>query len=294
MPVVIGILCVGCDLARHEMITKSTTKTLGTRSAHLLAELYERRLSTFSLKDVTEITGLSAQAARSLIYKAQRRGLVTRLKSGLYNLVPFELGHATQFVTDPYVIARDAVRGAPYFLSHATAFELHRLTTQPNVELFVSSPRRFRPQSIGGYKYRFVFVRPAQFFGVTTHWVTKEQSVAVSDLERTLIDGLRRPEYVGGVTEVAKALWMKREKVQVSRLIDYALRLDVRAVRSRLGFLLERYGLADSAAQEQLRRGKIQSYDRLDPLLKADGPRLARWRLQLNVAPEELDAVRFG
>lgn len=280
------------------MITKNlppeTPKTLGPRSAQLVAELNDRRLATFSLRDVSAITGLTAAAARSLIHKAQRRGLVTRLKSGLYNLVPFELGHATQFVADPYLIARDTARGVPYFLSHATAFELHRLTTQPNLELFVSSTRRFRPQTIGGYQYRFVFVPQPRFFGATIHWVTKEQSVQVSDLERTLIDGLRQPEYVGGITEVAKALWMRRKKLQISRLIDYALRLDVRAVRARLGFLLERYELADYPAQERLRQGSTQSYDRLDPLLESEGPRIARWRLQLNVPPEELDAVRFS
>ena len=36
------------------------------------------------------------------------------------------------------------------------------------------------------------------------------------------------------------------------------------------------------------------TYQRLDPLLPAEGTFLSRWRLQLNVTPEELDAVRLG
>lgn len=269
-------------------------KTLGSRAAQLFAELHERRLTTFTLNDVRAITGLGPEAARSLVHKARRRGLVTRLKPGMYNLVPFELGRATHFVTDPYLIARDVVGDAPYFLSHATAFELHRMTTQPSLEIFVSSPRRIRPQVIGGYQYRFVLVPQAKFFGATQHWVTKDQSVALSDIERTIVDGLRLPAYVGGITEVAKGIWMKRDKLEIARLLDYATRLDVGAVASRLGFLLERYALADEAALKSLRARVLNTYHRLDPTLRGEGPRIARWRLQLNVAPEELDAVRFG
>lgn len=269
-------------------------KTLGPRAAQLFTELSDRRRPTFTLRDVREITGLGPAAARSLIYKVRRRGLVTRLKPGLYNLVPFELGHATHYVGDPYVIAGAAVGDAPYFLSYATALELHRMTTQPGLEIFVSSPRRFRSQTIGGYRYRFVFVPPAKFFGATVHWVTKEQSVMVSDIERTVIDGLRHPGYVGGVTEVAKAIWMKRDKLKIDRLLDYAIRMRVGAIMCRLGFLLERYSLADEATLRPLRARLANTYHRLDPMLQAEGPRIARWRLQLNVVPEELDAVRFG
>jgi predicted transcriptional regulator of viral defense system len=216
------------------------------------------------------------------------------LKPGLYNLVPFELGRATHYVGDPHLIAREAVGDAPYFLSHATAFELHRMATQPSLTIFVSSPRRFRPQTIGGHRYRFVWVPQPKFFGAMQYWVTKEQAVAISDIERTVLDGLRHPQYTGGITEVAKGLWMKRDKLNVGRLIEYATRLHVGAVLCRVGFLLERFALADEATLKPLRARLPSTYHRLDPLLPAEGSRLARWRLQLNVPPEELDVVRFG
>jgi predicted transcriptional regulator of viral defense system len=272
----------------------TSTKTLGPRTAKLIAELYERRRQTFTLRDICEITGLGEAAARSLVHKAQHRGLVTRLKPGMYNLVPFELGHATHHVGNPYLIARDSVGDASYFLSHATAFELHRMTTQPSFEIFVSSTKRFRAQTIGGYRYRFVLVPETKFFGVTTLWITKDQPVAVSDIDRTIIDGLRQSDYVGGITEVAKGLWMKRDKVTVARLVDYALRMRIGAVVCRLGFLLEQYELADEATLQSLRNRLTNTYHRLDASLPAEGRRIARWRLQLNVTPEEIDAVRFG
>ena len=192
---------------------------------------------------------------------------MTRLKPGLYNLVPFELGRATEHIDSPYLIARELAGPAPYFLSHGTALELHRMVTQPNFTIHVSCTRRIRPQTIGGYEFRFIHITETKMFGVTKHWVDKERFVMISDMERTIIDGLRHPAFAGGITEIAKGLWMKRDVLKVERLMDYALRLDVGAVLRRLGYLLEHYGLADASALEPLRAKLTATYQRLDPLL---------------------------
>ena len=269
-------------------------KTLGPRAAQLFTELNEQRRTTFAVSDVQAITHLSASSARNLVHRAQRRGLVTRLKPGLYNLVPFELGRATEHIGSPYLIAREVAGNAPYYLSHGTALELHRMLTQPNLIIYVSCTRRIRPQTIGGYEYRFVLVTEAQMFGIAKHWVTKEQCVMISDMERTIIDSLRRPDLAGGITEIAKGLWMKRDSLNIERLIDYALRLDVGAVLRRLGYLLERNGMANETTLRPLRNKLSATYQRLDPVLPQEGSFLSRWRLRLNVSPEELDAVRLG
>lgn len=270
------------------------TKTLGPRAAQLITELNELRRTTFTVADVHSITGLSPAASRNLVHKAQQRGLVTRLKPGLYNLVPFELGRATEHVDNPYLIAREIAGAAPYFLSHGTAFELHRMVTQPNFTVYVSCMRRVRPQKVGGYDFRFIHITAEQEFGVIKHWIDKERFVIISDMERTIIDGLRHPAFVGGITEVAKGLWIKRDILKMERLVDYAQRLGVGAVVRRLGYLLEHYGLADASVLEPLHGLLTATYQRLDPLLPAEGAFLSRWRLQLNVTPEELDTVRLG
>ena len=272
----------------------ATFKTLGPRAAQLFTELNEQRRTTFALSDVEAITHLSASSARNLVHKAQQRGLVTRLKPGLYNLVPFELGRATEHIGSPYLIAREVAGNTPYYLSHGTALELHRMLTQPNLIIYVSCSRRIRPQTIGGYEYRFVLVTEVQMFGITKHWVTKEQSVMISDMERTIIDSLRRPDLAGGITEIAKGLWMKRDSLNIERLIEYALRLDVGAVLRRLGYLLERNGMANETTLRPLRNKLSATYQRLDPVLPQEGSFLSRWRLRLNVSSEELDAVRLG
>jgi len=268
-----------------------TFKTLGSRSSTLWVELNERGHTTFSLRDVEEITGLRGSSARTLIHKAERRGLITRLRSGLYTLVPFELGRATEYVGDPYVIAREMCEGRSYFLSHATAMELHRMVTQPQFTIYVSSTLRTPPRSVHGHEYRFLTLKPADFFGLTQVWVTKQQSVTVSDKERTLLDALRQPQYAGGIPEVAKALWISRDGVKIQRLLDYAQHFSSGALRRRLGFLLELYQMASAAQLEPLRSNLTSTYDRLDPTLPKSGSFHSRWRLQLNVGIDELQAI---
>ena len=133
--------------------------------------------------------------------------------------------------------------------------------------------------------------RRRDLFGLTEHWATKQEQVKVSDLERTIVDGLRRPEYCGGVTEVAKGLWTRRQEVNMDRLIGYAKRIRVGVVVRRLGYLLETYQMAEAPVLDRLRRGLTATYVRLDPVLPPEGKRLRRWRLQLNVEREELLAV---
>ena len=267
-------------------------KTVGPRTADLLAALYDRGRTTFTYDDVLEITGLGRLSARSLTSKAERRGLVSRLKPGLFVIVPPELGSVGEYASNPYVIARDLAGGKDYFLSHASAMELHRMTTQPQLVVYTSSPKRIRNRIIHGTEFRFVFVRPEHVFGTARHWVSKQESVMVSDLERTVIDGLRQPEYCGGITEVAKGLWMRRADLRVSGIVDYALRLGNGAVVRRLGYLLDLYQLAPGSDLERLRGRLTVTYVNLDPILPPAGPHLRRWRLRLNVPAEELDAVR--
>ena len=142
-----------------------------------------------------------------------------------------------------------------------------------------------------GTEFRFVRCKPEHLFGTTEHWVTKTEKVQVSDVERTVLDGLTQSEYCGGFTDVAKGLWMRRDDVDAGKLVDYALRLGVGAVIRRLGFLLETFEVDAPRELERLQETLTATYATLDPMLPDEGKFTARWRLRLNVDPDELAAV---
>jgi len=259
--------------------------------ARLLMALYDSGKTIFTTADAARITRLPPALASSLLHKAAKRGLVSRLKRGLFVIVPPELGSSVEYFGNPYLVARHLVGSAPYFISHSSAMELHRIVTQPQFVIFVSSTKRIPKQTLHGTEFRFVYLKSHHLFGTMKHWVTKEQSVEVSDLERTIIDGLRQPEYCGGITEVAKGLWMRRADLRLPKLLEYAARFKSGAVTRRLGYLLELYGIAPEPELELLRKSLTATYVPLDPVLPREGSYLAKWRLQINVSPEELQAV---
>jgi predicted transcriptional regulator of viral defense system len=59
----------------------------------------------------------------------------------------------------------------------------------------------------------------------------------------------------------------------------------------RLGYLMETCRIGENGGLARLRGKLTSTYCRLDPVLPAEGRFLARWRLRLNVSPEEIQAV---
>jgi len=276
----------GVQHSKHQI-----TKTRGPQAARLVAMLHEQRRPLFTHADVQAITGLRAKSARNLMAGLVNRGLCTRLKPGLFILVPFELGREREYLGNPYVVVRELVGTPDYYVSHASAMDLHQMATQPQLAVFATSAKAVRPRTVLGTEFRFVRCKPGDMFGTVEAWATKTERVRASDRERTVIDGLKQPEHCGGLTEVAKGYWMRRDAIDSSKLVDYALRLGVGAVIRRLGFLLETFEVPAAAEIERLRTGLTATYALLDPLMPAEGRYQARWRLHVNVEPDELRAL---
>ena len=266
-------------------------KTLGPQLAFLVAELYERQKTIFSNQDVKAITGLSPNSARGLASRLVARGLATRLKPGLFILVPAELGHERDYLGDPYVVAAEIVGGKDYFISHSSAMDIHQMVTQPQFVVYTTIAQSVRPHSVLGTEFRFVRCKPEHLFGAMDHWATKTRMIKVSDLERTVIDGLKQTEYCGGFSEVAKGFWIRRQDMDVKKLVEYALMLGIGAVYRRLGYLLELFETKETGQLELLRKKLTATYVLLDPMLPAEGKFIASWRLRLNVSPEEIKTI---
>lgn len=274
------------------------TKTLGPREAELITRLHEIGKPVFILNDASELTGLSGQSLRNMIHRLTKKGIITRLKSGLYATVPFELGRTKEYMPNPYLVARaiaqQQLKGneGKYYISHASAMDLHQMVTQPQFVVYITTNSQVKTHpTVSGTEYRFVTAQEEHFFGIKKFWIDKSEMVYISDIEKTVLDGLKMPEHCGGISEVAKGFWMKRDKIKIAKLIDYAERMDTGAVYRRLGFLLETYDVATTDDLDRLQRKLTKSYATLDPTLPKGGRYFSRWRLNLNLEPDELMAI---
>jgi predicted transcriptional regulator of viral defense system len=272
-------------------------KTLGPLAAHLIMTLYSHNRPLFHFKEAAAILGGRAPASKAL-FQLNNHGVVTRLKPGIFRIVPFELGFEREYLGNPYIVARELVLGGhrgdkeKYYISYGSAFDLHQMATQPQLIIYASSPRMMRPLMIQGTEFRFVRCKLDDLFGITELWVDKNEIVVVSDLERTLLDGLKQPAYCGGFSEVAKGFSIKHQAVDPQKLIDYAVKMSVGAVNRRLGYLMELYNIGSRIHWEFLQTTLTATYHLLDPELPTEGHYIAKWRLRLNIPPEELIAIR--
>jgi predicted transcriptional regulator of viral defense system len=133
---------------------------------------------------------------------------------------------------------------------------------------------------VGETVYRFIQVKPERFFGTEKVWIGQAR-VTITDLERTLIDGLTMPRYCGDLAEVLHAFEMAMERLDLDRIVDYALRLD-QATAKRLGWVLEKQGV-EPARLEPLARLPIKGYRTLDPTGPRRGPCNTHWMIQENL-----------
>src|SRR5713101_3936678 len=150
-------------------------RTSRSQMAGLLMALYDSGKTIFTTADAARITRLPPALASSLLHKAAKRGLVSRLKRGLFVIVPPELGSSVEYFGNPYLVARHLVGSAPYFISHGAAMELHRMVTQPQFTIFVSCTKRIPNQTLRGTQFRFLLLKPKDLFGTIKHWVTKQE-----------------------------------------------------------------------------------------------------------------------
>jgi predicted transcriptional regulator of viral defense system len=268
-----------------------TSKTLGATGARLLTALAESNRTVCSVADAHELLGSSYAAALQTLRRLDHAGWLVRLTAGRYAIVPLSSGDEATPQVNRYVIARELLGETSYYISHDSAMDIHNMLTRPVTTVLVSTPRRLARREILRVPYRFVYARASALWGNEPAWVTPYERVTVSDLERTILDGLARPDLCAGVSQVATGLWMRHEDLNWDRLADYALRLGTRAVAQRLGYLLELYGVGTPATIELLQGMVGTSYARLDLLLPDAGPYLARWRLRLNLERETLQSI---
>jgi len=269
----------------------SYSKTLGSENSHLFTALAGQGRIVFSIEDAQNITGKGYPATQQALLRLMRAGWLVKLGAGKYAIVLPSAGEDAFPEANRLVIARELVGSASYYISHDSALEVHNMLTRPVTRVIISTPRRLKTRTILKVPYQFVTTKPEKMWGYAPYWVSSGEQVQVSDPEKTILDGLARPDLCAGVSEVATGLLIRKETLHWERLVEYASRLGSQVVAKRLGYLLEFYNLGTPQVLTDLQNLVGPSYALLDPILPADGRFLRRWRLQLNIDSEILKGI---
>jgi predicted transcriptional regulator of viral defense system len=269
-------------------------KNISTQSSEILNYFNKTEQYCFDYDEAKKaLPNSSGSALRELLSDMVRRGLLMRLKKGLYYLIPYEQDPQS-FMPDWHLLAQPLTKGTQHYIGYYSALQIHNLITQPSLKEQIVVARQLRPSQIDikGVTFQYIYHNKEHFFGSKKIWIDSFNKVLCSDLEKTFIDCLFKPDYAGGIVEVAKAIYMSKERIKYNQLYDYAIKFNSQAVIKRLGFLLELLEI-NTEIIERLQEKKTDSYILLDTELIKQGKRLSRWGIQQNLELETIKSAMF-
>jgi predicted transcriptional regulator of viral defense system len=269
-------------------------KTVSTASSQLLEKCHSHGKECFYLEEAyTWLPNASAAAVRQLLAGMTKRGLLMRVKEGFYFVVPYEQP-ADDFMPNWHVLGHHLAGKIGYYIGYASAIQLLSLNTQPALVEQIVVDKQVKPSEllVKGIPFRFVYHNPKHFFGFKRIWVDHQHRVFCSDLEKTLIDCLFKPDYAGGITEIIKAIHKSKAEINQPLLLEYVVRFGSQSVVKRLGFLLETLQIG-AEILPKLYALRTHSQAILDPSRPAEGKLNSRWMLLQNIDNQSLTSPIF-
>jgi predicted transcriptional regulator of viral defense system len=161
---------------------------------HIYALARRAKHAVFSIQEAHSWELCSPGTLRVTLGRMQKRGVLVRLKRGLYYAPPAEQSGVP---AEDAMYAAQMVYGG--YLAFATALYIHRLRDEVPWTIFVATRGRSAARRLGALEIRSVALRDRAI------GVQRIGDYMVSTRPKTLYDCLRLPEMGGGEVGVAKA-----------------------------------------------------------------------------------------
>lgn len=263
--------------------------TLGPVSARFINELKKRGKTIFTLDEASDVYHKGRRETVKFLSDLVKRGVLSRIRPGVYLIL--QMGQENTQLNNWPVIAHQLAGDEEYYISHYSAMRLHGMTTHPLFDISIAMPKRHRAKKISHITYHFIYFKPEHFWGFCFHWVSKQDKVYMSDIEKTLLDGLERPDLCGGIKEIVRGIWAKQKEIDWKKLAQYSAKFRTKASVKRLGFILEMLALGvDCAPLLAKITASAKDYILLDPDGPKEGKFSSHWHMRLNINIEELKA----
>lgn len=142
-------------------------KYISTQSNEVLAFFNEQNRSCFDYRDALKALPKSKEnTVRELLSDMTQRGLLMRLKEGVYYIIPYEQD-AIKFMPDWHLIVEYLVKDSDYYIGYYSTLQIHNLITQPSLKEQIVVSKQLRPSEIKikDVPFQFIYHNPKHFFG---------------------------------------------------------------------------------------------------------------------------------
>jgi predicted transcriptional regulator of viral defense system len=219
------------------------TKYLGPRETEVISRLSYEKITIITKEQFDRIFGQTF-LTRQIIYQLKKKGILKSITKGVYYYSPIEAGPAGSRINE-FLIPPVLFPQGNYYVGYSTMYNYYGFTDQIFQTLYVLNRTVQKERVICGIPFKLVRITPERMYG-TEKIAIKNSAVIVSDKERTLVDLIYFPEPVGGLKkafEILKAQ-VDSQKIDVKKLIIYALLFPRISTRKRIGFALEQSGVS--------------------------------------------------
>jgi predicted transcriptional regulator of viral defense system len=258
-------------------------KGLGSENRERLALLHRALPGPFTADEAATALGIPRDEAAHVAGYLASKGWLSRVRRGLFTVVPLEAEVPGAWRADPWLVAARVF--APCYIGGWSACEHWGLTEQlfRSVLVVSASAQRSTRMVVQGTEFRVATRRPDVLFGSRGVWRGRER-VDVSDPSRTIVDVLDDPSIGGGIRMVADVLeeYLSGEHRDDKLLVGYADQLGNRTVFKRLGYLLEALETDAPLLIEASLSRRSSGLAKLDPSIRSGGRITKRWGLRIN------------
>lgn len=162
--------------------------------------------------------------------------------------------------------------------------------TTPEDWLDATLPKPRKPSNILGREVQWSSTKDEWDFGFEIG-MHEGLPIYITDLERTLLEGLRSPNYCGGFKHVLECWVRAVDEIKISTIVTYAEKFSQNILKQRVGFVLEALGVAHQRFDNWAANAARGS----SAVLVAGEPFCSefseRWKISLNCPSSELSIL---
>ncbi|MEI6242074.1 MAG: type IV toxin-antitoxin system AbiEi family antitoxin [Chlamydiota bacterium] len=215
---------------------KFAIRSLSPQESRIVLTLTEQGRREIARPEIIKLLGVSSKAADHVINSLRRKGWLERASWGKYLFIEPNQGPEALGESNLLALASRIVE--PYYIGFGSAATHYGLTTQHRNVIWLVTPKHLRDRWIGDAQVRIVNPVARKFFGFSSIDVLGYK-IIMSDLEKTVIDCIDRPELAGGIGEATYILGTACRRLNWGKVTNYLERIGSSPLIRRFGWLLD-------------------------------------------------------
>lgn len=223
--------------------------------------------------------GIDSEKINRICYGLSKKGYLHRIKREVY-LIQDEPSQKP-LISNPFKIALQIYPG---YLAFSSALRIYDLIEYEPFTIFIATAGKSHKIKLGEYVFRYVSMK-------NTVGVEFCKNVYVSSKTKTFYDCFYRPQYCGGYSVIAKALYLNKG-CDWNELKKYFENFSSDSLCQRSGYVLEiikNAGIIEVPAfMISYLNSRIKTNSRLIPLNKSAGKYITEWKILDNLGGENI------